>query len=237
MGKAVVGEILSYGNPGDRVWVKLGSKCFQATAATEINAGIASITIDEQGQAWAWCSSHPQTTRDRTTEFLKIVPEPPVPEPPGNIKVLFYIPTTQGYDWYIGGDRPTPVKIYQSTILPSSAHLSNTGRGLNSWVVGMHFGTQVVNIYPNNIVYTCAENWAYLLSWKGCGFWESEMYTGTLRCTVINSPPAFTGYTPDPGYPCYSSEQSTSCAIDDPLGETDGSASGAAHFEGFNTLR
>lgn len=174
MGKAVVGKVLSWGNPGDRIWVKVNGRCFQATAATEINSGVASITIDEQGQSWAWSATHPQVARTRTLEFMKVEPEPVV-EAIGRIKVLFYVQTKAGYDWYIGGDRPRPVRIYTSAELPQESQLSNTSRNLSSWVAGFKFSDQVVNVYLDG-VYTCTEPWAPLLQWQGFGSW-----TGTFQ--------------------------------------------------------
>lgn len=186
MGKAVVGEILSWGNPGDLVWVKANGRCFQATAATEINSGIASITIDEQGQAWAWCATHPQVSRTRTLEFTKIDPPTPVEELPGPIKVLFYLQTEQGYDLYIGGDRLTPVRIFSSFTLPT-AYLSNTGRRLNDWVVGVKEPNRVLNIYPGDRVFACSHPAAPFLEWKGSGFWTysfSAEATSFFRANV-----------------------------------------------------
>lgn len=96
----------------------------------------------------------------------------------GPIKVLFYIRTAQGYDWYVGGDRKKPVQIYTTTTLPV-VQFSNTGRGKNDWVAGFKFSDRVVNVY-NNKIYTCTEPWTYLLNWIGFGNWVGT-FQGSVR--------------------------------------------------------
>jgi len=60
------GEALTFGQPGDRVRVKVPGKpkrVARAIAATVINSSAVSVLVDNLGQTWAFCDSAPEVAR------------------------------------------------------------------------------------------------------------------------------------------------------------------------------
>ena len=138
---------------------------------------------------WYAFQSPNQTISDNT--LISRRSRPNIQSDTNPIKVLFYIRTAQGYDWYVGGDRKNPIKIYSTTTLPE-VQFSNTGRRRNEWVAGFKFSNsdiysyRVVNVYADKI-YTCIQPWTYLLQWIGFGTWTG-IFAGNVTATrVVNT--------------------------------------------------
>ena len=100
------------------------------------------------------------------------------------IKVLFSIVKDGQQEFYIGGDRSTPVLIVTSTDENSIAFITNQGKTKSAWVAGImdNSSTTVRTIYG-----TSAKNWVAAepadlkysfgnLQWRGGGFWTSTEY-------------------------------------------------------------
>jgi hypothetical protein len=66
---------------------------------------------------------------------------------PGLVKVLFSVINGDNRDFYIGGDRAIPTKIFSLPVLLSinSAYITSTGSSKSNWIVSIYVNQ--VNLY------------------------------------------------------------------------------------------
>jgi hypothetical protein len=183
-----IGKALNFGNERDTIWVDIPgfAGSVQAIAASAINSSQVVVVFDTAGQAWVRAESAPQLQSQRTTEFFKLNPEQPAePRTPYPIKVLFATQETDlTWSFWIGGDRPQPTKIYSLPKLPTEAHLSNLGIGLDDWVVGIKTDLAVINIFGTDATrFICDESFSRHLKWKGAGIWSYNTGPPTIIYT------------------------------------------------------
>lgn len=151
-----------------------------------VNAGRGSKTFCQNigGQWYAWREGESRVEAEQTVLSRRVKPQ--VDEESGLVKVLFYIANSDGtYDFFIGGDRKTPKKIYSSSVLLTT-YLSNLGRGLNNWVVGIKQQSSVVNIFGSK-QYVCSDSIAIYLTWQGGGLWVTQLLGGVAAGDTTTS--------------------------------------------------
>lgn len=136
------------------------------------------------GKWYAWRENESNIEQDRIISERRSYPTEK-PKRTGNIKVLFAKQNGNQWDLYIGGDRPNPVKIHSLPSLPTEAHLSNTGKKLNDWVVGLKTtSSTIVNIFgTEETPFICNESFVNNLAWQGAGVWTYHMEPSNIIYT------------------------------------------------------
>lgn len=125
-----------------------------AIAATDLNAATVAVFIeDSTKQAYAYLQGNTTAINSRTNEFTKKRPDVPIaPEKPEDVKPIKILFTKENLDtnkteFYIGGDRETPILVNEIELnLSFRVRFFATGRGLNDWSLSFFWQT-----YQNNI--------------------------------------------------------------------------------------
>lgn len=177
-----------------------------ATAANHVNSPEVSVVVDSAGQAWVRSGTSPVEINRRTGDFLHIQEEEKVEVAYYPIKILFSLENQGALDLYVGGDRPTPKKIF--TISSSdrakliSTHFSNTGKTINDFAIGLKFSDKLITIYSSTN-YTYQGLGFDKLVWIGCGFWSyslegrSPRQVNVVTTTTGTTTTTTADYTPE----------------------------------------
>lgn len=128
------------GRSGAQVTVTLpNNQTIQATAVGAFPPGDCLAILDPDTQEWFTYSAHAeQVTRSQTyRRQARIQPQ----EVFGVVKVLFSVINGTNRDFYIGGDRATPQKIFSFPADNSvtAAFITNLGNRPNDWIVSLRY--------------------------------------------------------------------------------------------------
>ncbi|MEP0874184.1 hypothetical protein NDA01_31300, partial [Trichocoleus desertorum AS-A10] len=97
----------------------------------------------------------------------------------GPVKVLFSVAVDGVRSFYVGGDRQTPAKIFQTSKSIADAYLTNTGRRPSDWVASFRWlesGVYHYKLLKGNGATAQVSSIAPLIYW-GAGFWASGLLT------------------------------------------------------------
>ena len=142
-----IGKINRLTKAGEMVSVRLpNGKTISAKAGNDLNS--TTVLVSETQSGWFAFSSQGET-KTTSTQVINRRPRQVTPEiyP---IKVLFSIEFSDKFEFYIGGDRNTPIKIWelekitisnQGTTRILSAAINSTGNKPNDWIVMIQYSS------------------------------------------------------------------------------------------------
>jgi len=140
-----IGKINRLAKAGEMVSVRLpNGKTISAKAGNDLNS--TTVLISKTQSGWFAFSSQGET-KTVSTQIINKRPRQSATEiyP---IKVLFSIESDNKFEFYIGGDRTTPIKIWelekvsisnQGTTRIKSAAINSTGNKPNDWIVMIQY--------------------------------------------------------------------------------------------------
>ena len=142
-----IGKINRLTKAGEMVSVRLpNGKTISAKAGNDLNS--TTVLISKTQSGWFAFSSQGET-KTVSTQIINRKPRQATPEiyP---IKVLFSIEFSDRFEFYIGGDRNIPIKIWelekvsnfnQGTTRIKSAAINSTGNKPNDWIVMIQYSS------------------------------------------------------------------------------------------------
>jgi hypothetical protein len=155
-----IGTVSSTAKPGGTITVRLpNGKTVSARAATEINTTQVVVYRDENSGTY-YCHSGTTNQSIQSNRRITRVAPKKTPQLTYPIKVLFSIEFDDRFEFYIGGDRFAPKKIWElekinqysdGVILSSrtkiiSAAINSTGNKLNDWIVMIQYSSPDLEI-------------------------------------------------------------------------------------------
>ncbi len=133
MGRILPGQALSYGNPGQLVWVRTSAGDFPCLAQTEVNSAQVTVVIEDSGRPHVFCNSSPVVAIERVVRKERGYPRVGGAEEKSSVAVLYSVVNGSNREFWVK-TASTDLKIFEFTN-------SKTLRPIFSW--GENIGDSV----------------------------------------------------------------------------------------------